>query len=196
MQNRTCNKLSKKKKRAVKMTFSSLILIFLVFALILAASKFLPSSKNPNKNFSNSVGLPYVATGRLFSIAERSFLGVLDDALGADFRVFGKVRVGDVARVKPGLGRSASQGALNKIAYKHFDYIICSATDLAIVCAVELNDQSHSTKRAQARDDLIAGVCKVIVLPLMQVTARSSYSPQDVLDQFIDTIKQTITKIE
>lgn len=176
------------------MTLSSLAFFIIAIALLLAAAKLFSSRKKSNPSYSNSVGLPYVAAGHLFSIAERSFLGVLDDALGAEYRVFGKVRVGDVARVESGLSRSARQGALNKIAYKHFDYIICSATDLVIVCAIELNDQSHTTKRAQARDVLIAGVCKVIGLPLMQVTARSSYSPQEVFDQFIEATQLTNTK--
>ena len=77
--------------------------------------------------------------GALFSPAERSFLGVLDQAVGTDYRVFGKVRVADVASVKPGLGNSARQGALNRIAQKHFDFVVCGARDLNIVCAVELD---------------------------------------------------------
>ena len=81
--------------------------------------------------------------------AERSFLGALDQAVGPDHRVFGKVRVADIAVVRPGLGQSARQGALNRIAAKHFDFIVCRAGDLAVVCAVELNDISHSGKRAR-----------------------------------------------
>ena len=85
-----------------------------------------------------SVGLHYQPAKTLFSAAERSFFGVLDQAVGSEYRVFGKVRVADVAMVKPGLGKSARQGALNRVAYKHFDFVVCRAGDLAIVCAVEL----------------------------------------------------------
>lgn len=172
--------------------FVLLIFVIAIFVAIKLFSNTGKTSKAGSNTSANSVGLPYEANKTLFSPAERSFLGVLDSALGEEFRVFGKVRVGDIAKVKPGLNRSASQGALNKIAYKHFDYIVCRASDLAVVCAVELNDQSHSTKRARIRDELIEGICKVISLPLMQVTARESYSTQEVLDQFILTIKTTI----
>lgn len=63
------------------------------------------------------VGFPYQPAKALFSPAERSFLGVLDQAVGPEHRVCGKVRVADVALVKSGLGNSARQGALNRIAY-------------------------------------------------------------------------------
>src|SRR5713101_5044866 len=90
---------------------------------------------------SKQLELPYEKADELFSAAERQFLIVLDATLGTDYRVFGKVRIGDIAKVKPELGPSARQGALNRIAYKHFDYVVCRRNDLAVVCVVELNDK-------------------------------------------------------
>ncbi|MBC7943886.1 MAG: DUF2726 domain-containing protein [Burkholderiales bacterium] len=130
------------------------------------------------------MGFPYQPAKPLFSAAERSFLGVLDQAVGPDHRVFGKVRLADVATVKPGLGNSARQGALNRIALKHFDFVVCRASDLAVLCAVELNDKSHSSQRVQARDDLLVKVCQAINVPLLQVPAKQAYSAQALRSQF------------
>ena len=124
----------------------------------------------------------------LFSAAERSFLGVLDQAVGAEHRVFGKVRVADVASVKPGLNNAARQSAFNRISGKHFDFILCRADDLSVVCAVELNDKSHSSKRAQSRDAFLTELCRSIHLPLLSVSAKSSYSLQDVRARFLSAI--------
>jgi len=159
-----------------------IVLAFLVFFLfiILVAIK--------NKGSAGPVGFPYQPAKMLFSPAERSFFGVLDQAVGSDYRVFGKVRVADVAVVKPGLGKSARQGALNRIAYKHFDFIVCRASDLAVVCAVELNDKSHSSRRAQSRDDLLLKVCEVIGLPLLVISAKQAYSPQEVRLKFLAAV--------
>lgn len=131
------------------------------------------------------VEFPYQPRTPLFSPAEQRFLSVLDHAVGSEHRVFGKVRVADVAAVKPGLHRSAQQGALNRIAAKHFDYVVCRVSDLSVVCAVELNDKSHASQRAQARDELVANVCRVINLPLLTVPARATYSADDVRAQFL-----------
>lgn len=157
------------------------VLAFVVF-IVLAALK------NKQGGGAGSVGFPYQPAKTLFSAAERSFLGVLDQAVGSEHRVFGKVRVADVATVKPGLGNSARQGALNRIAAKHFDFVVCRASDLAVVCAVELNDKSHSSQRAQSRDDLLLKVCQAINLPLLTVPAKQAYSPQDIRSQFLAAI--------
>lgn len=159
----------------------------LLLALVLIAVVVLAVLKG-KAGGSRSVGFPYQPAKPLFSAAERSFLGVLDQAVGPEHRVFGKVRVADVAAVKPGLGNSARQGALNRIAAKHFDFVVCRTDDLSVVCAVELNDKSHSRQRAQARDELVANVCRAINLPLLAVPAKAQYSLQDVRTQFLATL--------
>ena len=161
----------------------------LVLLIVLAFFVFIVLAALKNKQGAGgSIGFPYQPAKTLFSAAERSFLGVLDQAVGPEHRVFGKVRVADVATVKPGLGKSARQGALNRVAAKHFDFVVCRASDLAVVCAVELNDKSHSSQRAQSRDDLLLKVCQAIDLPLLTVPAKQAYSPQDIGSQFLAAI--------
>jgi hypothetical protein len=158
-------------------------MIVLVVLVLIAVAVFAALTKKQSN--SGSVGYPYQPAKALFSVAERSFLGVLDLAVGSEYRVFGKVRVADVALVKSGLGNSARQGALNRIAAKHFDFVVCRASDLSVVCAVELNDKSHASQRAQARDELVANVCQAIGLPLLAVPAKQAYSVQELQAQFL-----------
>ena len=160
----------------------------LVIAVVVLAFVALAALKSKQGGSAGTLGFPYQPAKPLFSAAERSFLGVLDQAAGPDHRVFGKVRVADVASLKTGLTNSARQGALNKVASKHFDFVICRTSDLAVICAVELNDKSHSSQRAQVRDDFIVGLCQAINLPLLQVPAKQAYSPQDIRAQFLAAI--------
>lgn len=162
----------------------------LILPVVIAFIAFivLAALKNKQGGGAGSIGLPYQPARTLFSAAERSFLGVLDQAVGAEHRVFGKVRVADVATVKSGLGNSARQGALNRIAAKHFDFVVCRTSDLSIVCAIELNDKSHSSPRARARDDLLAKVCQTINLPLLTMPAKQAYSPQELRAKFMAII--------
>jgi hypothetical protein len=146
--------------------------------LLISGQKVLPGA----------VGAAYVPAKELFTPAERNFLAVLDQAAGPQFRVFGKVRVADIAMVKAGLGNSARQGALNRIAAKHFDFVVCRMDDLCVVCAVELNDKSHATSKARARDELLAKVCEAIRLPLIQIQARQTYSLSEVRAQLPESI--------
>lgn len=163
----------------------SWIWIVLAAAIAVAAIVLVVITKDQG---TGKLGFPYVPAKALFSAAERSFLGALDEAVGPDYRVFGKVRVGDVAAVKSGLTNSARQAALNRIAQKHFDFVVCRASDLAMVCAVELNDSSHASRQTQARDDLLNKVCATIKLPLLLVTAQRAYAVPTLREQFLAAI--------
>jgi len=166
----------------------------LIIGVLLLAFVVLVALKNTQGVGTGKIGFPYQPAKTLFSAAERSFLGVLDQALGPEHRIFGKVRVADVASVKPGLGASARQGALNRVAAKHFDFIVCRASDLSVLCAVELNDKSHASQRAQSRDDLLVNVCRAINLPLLQIAAKQAYSPQDLREQFLAAIAPSLPR--
>ena len=159
-----------------------LVVAILIFAFVVVASAL------KSKTGQGEISFPYQKRSPLFSAAERSFLGVLDQAMGPTYRIFGKVRIADVAQVKPGLTNSARQAALNRIAAKHFDFVICKASDLSIVCAIELNDKSHASNRAKARDDLVAGVCRVIGLPLVSFPAQTSYVVSDIQLRILSAI--------
>lgn len=66
-----------------------------------------------------SFGYPYELEEKQFSPAERSFLGGIDQAVGTEYRVLGKVRIADLAKLKPGLSNSTRQAAINRIGSKH-----------------------------------------------------------------------------
>lgn len=159
-------------------------LLILVVLAVLAAVVLAAAAKS-KKAAGGAIGFPYESARFLFSAAERSFLGVLDQAVGPEHRVLGKVRLADLAKVKGGLDKSARQGALNRVAGKHLDFVVCRATDLSVVCAFELNDRSHASQRALARDELVAQVCRTIGLPLVAVPAKQAYAVQEVREQFL-----------
>jgi hypothetical protein len=102
-----------------------------------------------------SVEYPYRKLDALFTPAERSFLGVLNQAVGENAQIFGKVRVADVIAPKKGIPRSDWQKAFNKISGKHFDFLLCDNNDLSVLCAIELNDSSHNSKKRKDRDTFL-----------------------------------------
>lgn len=149
----------------------------IVIAIAIAASVMV---KLGHKEGAGHNGHPYTKAGPLFTPAERSFLGVLQQAVGEDAQVFGKVRVADVITPAKGLPRSDWQRAFNRIAAKHFDFIVCTSDDLSVVCALELNDASHQSKKRQQRDSFLEAVCSAAGIPLVQVEAKSGYVVPDI----------------
>lgn len=156
-------------------------LIFLVmFFIILAALTAKMRSTAPG-----SPQLAYTKKPALFTPAERSFLGVLDSAVGADYRIFGKVRVADVIAVRSTSDRRAWGRAFGRISAKHFDFVLCSADDLSVVGVIELDDKSHQQRKRQERDDFLVAVCADVNLPLIRIPAQHAYPVQQVRAQVL-----------
>lgn len=158
-----------------------IVLIVLLVVLAIVAAK-LKSHGQPPSDF------PYIKNEVLFSPAERSFLGVLEEAVGTDYRIFGKVRVADVVTVKSSRNRGAWQRAFNRISAKHFDFVLCSQGELTVVAAIELDDKSHQQRKRQERDSFLADLCKAAALPLVQVPAQRAYSVHDIRAQVITAL--------
>lgn len=126
------------------------------------------------------VALPYQKEPVLFTPAERSFLAVLEPALGNQFRVLGKVRLADVIKVKPGLSGSARQQAFNRIQSKHLDFVVCDPNDLSVQFVVELDDSSHQQSRRQARDEFLDKALAAAEVPVFHFPVTRTYSVQDI----------------
>ncbi len=142
---------------------------------------------------------PYSKQEVLFSPAERSFLGVLNQAISNETQIFGKVRVADVIKPKQGMSRSDWQKAFNKISGKHFDFILCDKDSLSIICAIELDDSTHQRKERTKRDIFLVGACKSAAFPLIQIPAKHSYKISEVkelLSQFVSSEVKGISEYE
>ena len=168
-------------------------MLWIILAVAIVAIGLFLLAKRSEKGKPAQEALPYQKSEALFTPAERSFLGVLQQAVGNNAAIFGKVRVADVVEPKTGLGRSARQKAFNKISAKHFDFLLCDKEDLSVACAIELDDGSHNSKRRQERDEFLKGVCEAAGVPLIQVPAKSAYVISEVrslLPRYL-TVKDT-----
>ena len=149
--------------------------LLLVLVLLALIGFFLLKRRN-RSHPEDAEALPYVLGDALFTPAERSFLGVLDQAVSADYRVFGKVRVADVVAVAKGTPKPQWQSTFNQISAKHFDFVLCRPNDLKPVCVIELNDQSHTKESRQGRDNFLERVCTAAGIPLIFFPAKSTYT--------------------
>ncbi|MCP5541844.1 MAG: DUF2726 domain-containing protein [Akkermansiaceae bacterium] len=148
-----------------------LIGILIVVAIAFGVLKALLTGKT-----TRVANLPYESIPCLFTPAERSFLGVLDQVIESEYRVFGKVRAADVMSVTKGMNRSEWQKAFNRIQSKHFDFVICRASDSSIVLLVELDDKSHKKSHRRERDDFVEKATEAAGIPLLRIPCQRTYS--------------------
>lgn len=140
-------------------------MIFIVFLLILFLIIFYLRRKPP---------LKYKAVQKIFTPSEQKFYHHLQQAVGDEFYIFAKVRAADVLLPVNAKDRSRWQSAFNKIACKHFDYVLCDA-ELSIVGAIELDDASHRRADRVQRDAFIEWACKSAGVPLIRIKTAKKY---------------------
>jgi very-short-patch-repair endonuclease len=133
---------------------------------------------------------PYQKEPCLFTPAERLFLGVLEQALGNEFRIMGKVRLADVLKVKPGLDGKARQTAFNRIQSKHLDFVACDPNDFSIQFAVELDDKSHDRQDRKDRDAFLDEAMEEAGLPIIRFAVKRTYSVQEIHDTIASRLNQ------
>ncbi len=119
------------------------------------------------------------------SDAERSFFGVLQQAVASDHQVFAKVRVADILRPIQGLDRGQRQRDFNRISAKHIDFIICDPKELRVLGVIELDDKSHSQSNRQSRDNFLDAAFASASIPILRIPARQSYSPGQLREQIL-----------
>ena len=158
---------------------NSILLIGILIIVLLAVTTAFKS-----KGFQE---FPYERTEYLLSEAERSFYGVLVQAVGNNKLIFPKVRVADVLSPVRGPGRSRRQIAFNRISSKHFDFVICHPEDLSVLMAVELDDSSHGNKSRFKRDRFLNEACRSSKLPLLRIKAARGYG--------IENIKESVEQL-
>lgn len=134
-------------------------------------------------NYKPAKKLDYQRLPSLFTDAEIAFMRALHLAVDGRGTIFGKVRIADVLEPAKELSRSNWQTSFNKIAMKHFDFVICNNDNLSIICAIELDDKSHNRNNRIERDVFVNSACESAKFPLVRFKASSSYRSNDLQDK-------------
>jgi hypothetical protein len=159
----------------------NILVVVILILLIIVAFAALKA-----KQSSKFEGLVFDSRGALFTTAERSFLGVLEQVIDDRYRVFGKVRLGDIVKPAKGLSKSRRTTALNKINQKHVDFVLCSATDLAVIGVIELDDQSHTREDRTERDVFVDRSLRDAKIAVARFSAKKGYAIQEVRAKLVE----------
>jgi hypothetical protein len=125
----------------------------------------------------------YEAVPSLYTKSELIFHEVLQEAVGDEVVLMGKVRLADIITVKKEGDGSAWRSAFNRIQSKHLDYVACDPETYAIEFVVELDDRSHERKDRQERDAFVEGALDYAGVPLYRFPVEESYSVKKIRKQ-------------
>lgn len=130
--------------------------------------------------------LPYALGQALFSPEEAAFLAALDEAVGGDFRVFGKVRLSDLVTARRGVGKRALEQASARIEPLRIDFLVCGRESASVVCACAL--VGGKSRKARVPDKALGRACDALGLPLVRVQMAETYSAKALAEQIYTAI--------
>jgi hypothetical protein len=132
--------------------------------------------------------LPYTLEHTLFAPDETAFLAALDEAVGGDYRVFGKVRLSDLVAVRRGAGKRVLAQASARIEPLTIDFLVCGRESARVVCAIALVGGRLRRGRTHAADKALGRACDALGLPLVRVAVAETYSAKALADQIYTAI--------
>jgi hypothetical protein len=131
---------------------------------------------------------PYELLPGLLSQGETAFYRALSAAVSEYYLIVPKVRVADVLKVAGNVQRKRQMAAFNRIAMKHFDFVLCDPRTLAFVGAIELDDKSHNRSDRVSRDDFLNEAAATAKLPLHRFRARANYVVEEIRDALLPRV--------
>ncbi len=123
---------------------------------------------------------PYQRRSLLFSPDDRVFFRALQNAVGTEYEIFGKISVCDIIAPNKSASGMAAKNAFKPLEGRHFDFILCEKNSLSVACAVQLLDKTGQT-RIEDEDPLIE-ICANLGLPLVNFPVMPEYSADNIRD--------------
>lgn len=169
---------------------STQIILLIVAVVVLAVLGALaPVIRRALAGGGGKEALLYEREEALFTAAEQSFLGVLAQAVGERYAIFGKIRLADIVRPRRGLSQQQRYAALNRIISKHVDFVLCQPSTWQVVGVIELDDRSHQSERRRERDSFLDAALSAAGIPVLHVPAQRSYVVADIQRQISEAFK-------
>lgn len=117
--------------------------------------------------------MPYQLKKPLFEPAERNLLGLLQQAVGNEYRILSKVRLADLIEVTAIPRRAPWYRAHNRISAARIDFLLCHPDTLEPVCAIEMEP---ATEANAFLDEL----CNTVGLPLVRLSPERARAYDEV----------------
>ena len=161
---------------------NTLLILGIVIVVLLVVAKVVAKSLVQGKMQQTDAPV-YEALPTLLTAAERSFFGVLQQAIASDYQIFAKVRLADIVRPVRNPSRSGWQSAFNRITGKHVDFVLCDKERISVVAVIELDDRTHERLDRGIRDNLVDAALTDAAIPILRISARQNYSPAQIRER-------------
>ena len=97
------------------------LIIFLLVVLVIMAAIVV------NRFIHHGNPFPFHRKPQLFTHVERSFLQLLERAVGNQYKIINRVKLADILELKENADSKTKRSALVKLNAKYLDYVLCNS---------------------------------------------------------------------
>lgn len=128
------------------------------------------------------VAFPFRRKPQLFTPVEHSFLNLIEQAMGREFRIVCRVRLNDLVSVRQSTSKKMASQALSRASSRQLDFVLVDKQDMTPVLAIDLvHSQGKDGYKAQ-KDWFVTGALDAAGLPHARIKVKSGYSVEDIRD--------------
>ncbi len=152
------------------MEFIIMLLVVFAVAAALLMSRF-SHHGNP---------FPFHKRAQLFTVVERTFLQLLERAVGDKYKIINRVKLADVLELKGTADSKSRRAALQKLNAKYLDYVLCNSEDMSIVAVVDLVNNSNLQGHKAVPDWFVQGALETAGIPYVRMKVKAGYTVADI----------------
>ena len=123
---------------------------------------------------------PFKRKTNLFTQVERSFLELIEQAVGNKYRVICRVRLTDILTLRQNTDKKTGKLALSRAAARQLDFVLCSKEDMSPVVAIDLVHNLGKEGYKSQRDWYVSSALDAARIPHLRIKVKSGYTAQEI----------------
>lgn len=128
----------------------------------------------------HGMSFPFRKKQQLFTQVEHTFINLLEQAVGREFRIISRVRLNDLLAVRDSTNKRQARQALLRAGSKQLDFVLCRRDDMTPVLAIDLVHKQGKEGYKTQRDWFVSGALDAAGIPHARFKVKSGYSVDEV----------------
>jgi hypothetical protein len=126
------------------------------------------------------MAFPFRRKPQLFTQVEYSFLTLIEQAVGREFRVMCRVRLNDMVAVRQSTKKKTASQALSRASSRQLDFVLVEKDTMSPVLAIDLVHNQGKDGYKTQKDWFVTGALDAAGVPHVRIKVKSGYSIEDI----------------
>lgn len=126
------------------------------------------------------VAFPFKRRQQLFTPVEHTFLNLIEQSMGREFRILCRVRLSDVLSVRQSTSKKQASAAIARASSRQLDFILCDKDDMTPILAVDLVHSAGKDGYKSQRDWFVSGALDAAGIPHARIKVKSGYTVEEI----------------